>query len=147
MTQRHFYLGVINLNLNATQRGLLIDALKALGPASNKQPARLNHWRVRLDDEAIILEAAFNEENLTVASFKTRLAALFGVDAGDIGHSTGGQSYAGGITNVVTFSYNAVDRIRFALFGGAAATWADSGNECRGYLKLYSDEWEPEEEL
>ena len=65
-----------------------IDELKALGPASDPQPARLNHWCTRLDGEAAIFEALFNEDNLTIARFKQRLGNIFGVGPGTIDHST-----------------------------------------------------------
>lgn len=141
----HGYIGIENLALNVTQRTTLITALKALGPASNRQPAKLCHWRTRLDGEAIILEALFDEDNLTIAKFKDRLASIFGVAAGDIGHATVQRSFAGGTTPVVTFSYAGTDRLRFALFGGVGAAWQESGDECRGYLALNVDDWEVQE--
>jgi len=141
----HGYIGVENVNLNPTQRATLVDALKALGPAANKQPARLCHWRTRLDNEAAIFEALFNEDNLTVDAFKQRLGAIFGVSPVTIGHTTVGQSFAGGTTPVVTFHRTGTDYIRFALFGGVGATWMQSGDECRGYLAANSAEWEPAE--
>lgn len=145
MASRHFYLGIENLNLNAAQRQTLVDALKALGPASDPQPARLCHWRTRLDGDAAIFEALFNEDNVTIQAFKNRLADIFSVDPATIDHATVTQHFAGGDTPVVTFSRLGTDYLRFALFGGAGATWMESGNECRGYLALNKAEWEVEE--
>ncbi len=147
MTRRHHYIGIESLALNATHRAILIDAIKALGPTSGPSPARMNHWRVRLDGEAIILEAAFNPLNIDVGSFKTRLAALFGVNRDDISSRNQSHNYSGEPpdTLIITFAHNEVDRIRVALFGGPAATWDQSGNECRGYLAANREEWEPEE--
>ena len=144
MAQKHLYFGAENLNLNTIQRAALITALRALGPASDPQPARLNHWRTRLDGEAAIFEALFNENALTVAAFKSRLGNIFDVDPATIDHVAAGRSYAGGTTAVVTFSRGGTDHLRFALFGGVNTTWAESGDECRGYLAANRDEWEPE---
>jgi hypothetical protein len=148
MANRHFYFGIENINLNAVQRQTLIVELKALGPASDPQPARLCHWRTRLDGEAAIFEALFNENNLTIARFKQRLGNIFGVDPGTINHRTNQVDFAGHGTRIVVFSRGVTDYLRFALFGGVDAAWMDSGDECRGYLKANYDEWsEPEEPL
>lgn len=138
----HRYLGIENLALDDAQRKTLVDALKALGPASDPQPARLNHWRTRLDNQAAIFEALFQESALTIAAFKNRLAAIFGVEPDTIDHATVMRHFADGDTPVVTFSRNATDYLRVALFGGMDCTWMESGDECRGYLALYRDEWE-----
>ena len=144
MGYRHFYLGIENLALNPTQRQTLVDALEALGPASDPQPARLCHWRTRLDAQAVIFEALFDETNLTVDKFKQRLGAIFGVDPDTINHSTQAASFGGGTTPVITFGRDGTDYLRFALFGGQSASWMESGDECRGYLALHRDEWDLE---
>ena len=141
MAMRHFYIGIENINLNAIQRQALINELKSLGPASNPQPARLCHWRTRLDGEAAIFEALFDEDNLTIAKFKQRLGIIFSVDPSTISHSTLQKNYAGFGTLVVTFTRGGTDYLRFALFGGSSAFWVQSGDECRGYLKINQDEW------
>lgn len=138
----HSYIGIENLGLNQSQRQTLIAELKTLGPTSDPQPARLNHWRMRLDNEAAIFEALFNEDNLTIQKFKERLANLYGVDPDDITHQASNQSFAGGTTTVIDFTYNKAKRLQFALFGGQGCEWMESGDECRGYLAQYRDEWE-----
>jgi hypothetical protein len=144
MAKWHGYLGIENLALNPSQRQILVDELRALGPASHPQPACLCHWRTRLDGEAAIFEALFDEDDLTVQVFKQRLAAIFGVDPATIDHDTVVRHFAGGDTPVVTFSRGGTDYLRFALFGGPDAEWMESGGECRGYLKTYQEDWEPE---
>lgn len=71
----HGYFGIENLNLNPTQRATLIQALRALGPSSDPLPDRLNHSHTRLDGQAAIFEALFDESVLTVQAWKNRLAA------------------------------------------------------------------------
>ena len=146
MANWHGYLGIENLNLNPTQRQTLIDGLKALGPGSNPQPAKLNHWRTRLDSQAAIFEALFDEDNLTVNKFKQRLGAIFGISWVTIGHSVQNPTYHVRTTPVVTFSRTGTDYIRMALFGGTSATWSQSRFECIAYLLANADDWEPAEE-
>ena len=142
MARRHFYLGIENLNLDDSQRTILIAELRALGPASDPQPARLNHWRTRLDGQAAIFEANFNENALTIETFKKRLGAIFGVSWITIGASTQIAHFAGGDTPVITFSRTGTDYLRVALFGDIGVAWNESGDECRGYLKVNQAEWE-----
>jgi hypothetical protein len=138
----HGYFGIENINLNATQRATLIDALRALGPASDPQPCCLCHWRTRLDGDAAIFEALFSDNALTVDAWKNRLGAIFGVDPATVDNDANILSFSGGSTPVVVFSRSGTNYIRVALFGGVGATWDESRVECRGYLALYSDQWE-----
>lgn len=149
MAHWHGYFGVEKLILGATKWQTLLDALDKLGPGSSYQPAKLLHCRDRLDGDARICEALFNKSALTINKFKERLALLYGVDPDDIDHDVmqPPPSFGGGVTQVITFTYLGQGRLRVALFGGVGALWNESGDECRGYLALHSDEWEPEEEL
>lgn len=146
MAKIHIYFAVENLNLNTSQRQALIQALRQLGPASDLQPARLCHWRTRLDGEAAIFEALFSENNITVVKLKERLGNIFGVNPDTVDHATQNITFANRPTPVVTFSRGGTDYLRFALFGGMGATWMQGGDECRAYLALHRDEWEPPEE-
>jgi hypothetical protein len=138
----HGYFGIENLALNDNQRSTLVQALRALGPASDPQPARLCHWRTRPDGQAAIFEALFDEDVLTIQAWKVRLAALFDVDPGTVDHALVTAHFAGGDTPVVTFSRGGTDYLRVALFGGVGATWPDSGDECRAYILANLAEWE-----
>jgi len=141
----HGYFGIENIALNDTQHGLLVEALRALGPESDSQPARLCHWITRLDGQAAIFEALFREDDISIAAFKDRLAAIFDINPDTIDHDLNTVSFSeGGNTPVAVFSRNGTDYLRMALFGGTDATWMESGDECRGYLALYRDLWEVE---
>jgi hypothetical protein len=144
MATWHGYFAIEDLNLLPVQRETLIAELKALGPGSHPMPACLNHWRTRLDGTAAIFEALFDEDALTVAAFKNRLASIFLVNPDSIDHALVGHTFDTLVTPVVTFSRTGTDYIRMALFGGPSATWASSGAECRAYLALYADQWEEE---
>jgi hypothetical protein len=133
----HGYIGIENLDLNNAQRDTLRAELQALGPASDRQPARLNHWRLRLDIQAAIYEAAFSEDNLTIAKFKNRLAAIFGVSVDSITHTAASSAYG----PVVTFT-RGTDKLRFIAFGGTGISWETSRLAALAYLKANAAEWE-----
>ena len=143
MSKWHGYIGIENVGLSATQRATLIAELRTLGPASDPQPARLNHWRTRLDNEAAIFEALFNEGALTVARFKQRLATIFGVDPTTISDATQATQFG----PLMTFSKGGTDYLRFLLFGGKGAAWMESGDGARAYLAANAGEWYEESDL
>lgn len=142
----HGYFGIENINLNEMQRTILVTALCTLGPASNRQPAKLIHWRTRPDKDAVIFEALFNKGVLTVQAWKNRLGVIFDVNSNTIDYDTTTRHFAGHNTSVITFSRNETDYLRVVLFGGLGATWSESGDECRAFLAQNIAEWEPEEE-
>ena len=143
----HGYMSVENLNPNAAQCATLIAELRKLGPpregdGAESQPARLNHWRTRLDGQAVIFEALFNENALAVEMFKRRLADKFDASRITISALTQIAHFAGGDTPVVTFSRDGTDYLRVTLFGGTETAWNKSGDECRGYLRANIAQWE-----
>lgn len=143
----HGYFGIENLALNDAQRGELVDALRQLGPASSPQPARLCHWRTRLDGQAAIFEALFNESHITIDAFKTRLGTIFGIDPQTIDHEINRVTFAARETAIVTFGRGGTAYLRLAMFGYDGAdwpAWMESGDEARAYLAANQSEWEPE---
>lgn len=145
MANWHGYFAVENLNLSASQRATLVGVLRQLGPASHPQPCMRNHRRVRLDGEAVIFEALFNEDDLTVAWFKQRLGAIFDVDPETIDHDLSNVTFVARQTPVVVFSRSGTDYLRMALFGGPGTTWEQSRIEAIGYLAANRAEWETNE--
>ena len=140
----HGYFGIENLALNDSQRGELVAALQALGPSSHPSPACLNHWRTRLDNQAVIFEAKFDPENLTIEAFKQRLGAIFGVSWVTIGHSVNRVTFDSLESAVVTFSRLGTDYLRVVFFGYDGTswpTWLQSGEECSAYLAANAAEW------
>ena len=144
---KHLYLGIININLTGEQRRTLFDSLIALGPPppGYKQPAYLLHYRLRLDNEAGLFEAMFEQETLTVGKFKGWLGNIFSVDPDSIDTANENRDWGDQTTPVVTFSRGGTDYIRMALFAGTNASWSESGDAARGYLAANRAEWEPEE--
>lgn len=139
-----------DLALTPAQRATLIAGLRTLGPASDSQPCRLNHWRVRLDDAAVLFEADFQADTITAAAVRQRLAALFGVPLAQIGMATSTQRYgaagpASGIAEYWHTGTPAVRRVRFVAFGGTSPTWEQSRDEVLAYLSANSAAWESSE--
>jgi hypothetical protein len=105
----------------------------------------LNHWRFRLDNNAAIFEALFDETKITIQAFKNFLGTIFGISPSLISNTNTSLSFGGHSTLVVTFTYNAVNYLRVALFGyaGGWPIYEDSHLEVLGYLKLNQAAWEP----
>lgn len=139
----HGYFGIENVNLSTAQRATLVSALKKLGSApDDRQPAWLNHWRTRPDNQAVIYEALWNSSNISIQSVKNRLGVMFGVSPSLIDHSTQTQSFAGYTTQIATFGYGGTNYLRMAVFGGVSSTWIASRVECIGYIIANLSEWE-----
>ena len=141
MANWHGYIGIENIALNNAQRGQLVSALRAIGRQSGSQPAHINHWRPRLDNDAAIFEALFDEDELTAANVKGYIAGVFGVDAGDISHAASNNQYG----TSLTLTHGGTDYLRFQLFGGVGTTWEESRQEVISYLSANQAEWEPAE--
>ena len=133
----HLYVGIENLGLTGAQKQTLFAAIRQLGPLSHPQPSHLNHGRVRLDANALIVEALFDEDTITIEGVKGYLASILGVDPATISHTVTQTAYG----PLVTFSRNG-DKLRLIQFGGVSPTWMESGDACRAYLKANISEWE-----
>lgn len=81
--------------------------------------------------------AAFDDANLSVESAKNFLANAVGVDPSIIDNDV--QMTARG--PLVTYSVASIDRMRFLVFGGLSATWAQSLVQCAIYLANNISEW------
>lgn len=109
------YFGIENLNLTAQQKNTLITGLQVLGVSNQSQyPNERNHWRVRPDNNAVIFEALFDEDTLTIDAIKQRLATIFNVDMATISHSTSQHATYG---LVVTFIHATQQKLRMVAFG------------------------------
>lgn len=134
--QGYFYIEV--LSLTAQQKQTLVTALKSLGLRNlSIHPQERNHWRVRTDSNALIFEAVFNSDLLTVAALKTRLATLFGVSESLIIPTTSSNIYG----EIVVFKYSNVDRLRVGVFGGRSAVYQASRAAAQRYLIDFNSLW------
>lgn len=142
MANIHLYFGIENLNLTAPQKATLVAELQGLGQANNGAAPNLrNHWRVRLDNDAVIFEALFDESHLAIPAIKARLATIFGVAVGTISHSTS-QNATYGL--IVTFTHSAQAKLRMVAFGHNGTAWgttAQSRAAAQAYLAANAAAW------
>lgn len=134
------YFGIENLNLTNEQRATLVAGLQALGLNNQSPfPHLRNHWRVRPDNNAVIFEADFDENTLTIAAIKARLATIFNVAVGTISHSTNQSAYG----LVVTFTHSAQAKMRMVAFGhdGVWPEWSESHAAAKAYLTTNAAAW------
>jgi hypothetical protein len=136
----NIFILVENLGLNATNRVTLISALRNLGVASNLPHTR-NHWRPRLDQEAALICANFPDDDVNANAFIARLAALFGVPAGNISVAITSSTYAARPSHIYTFTYNSTPRLRVTLLGGMTATYQQSAAEAVAYVLANAATW------
>jgi len=120
------------------QRQTLIDALRALVPERDEQPAWRIHLRLRLDSQATIVEARWQDAHITDASIRRYLAQAFGVAEGTVTSAATTNAFG----RVLTLTHSAVQRVRFLLFGGIGATWEQSRQAVLAYLAANLAQWE-----
>jgi len=135
------FFGIENLALTAPQKQTLVTALQALGPSSDPQPAELMHWRVRLDNDAVIFRARFQDGDLTTLNLRQFLANVFSLPVANITANTGSVTFLTLPSPVITMTVAAVARVRFVLFGGLAANVQQSNAECVTYLIANAAAW------
>ena len=145
MTQTECYLVVERQNIGPGNWAALRALFENMGTAGSKYPVWNNHDRERLDGDAVIYESRFDTTEVSLEAFKQMLADEFSVDVADIESVTTAADYAGIGTTVWQFNYGGQERFKVERFGDGGASWMDSGDECRGYLKLNAAEWEPPE--
>ena len=136
----HGYIGIENVGLTEDQRDTMVDWFKSLGRADNSPfPHLRTQTRIRLDNDAAIVEAVFRDDWLSVDFVKNKLADVFGVDPATIDSDTSQTQYG----PMVVFSRPAgTDRLRMLLFGGVGAEWETSRLACVAYLSANVAEWE-----
>lgn len=137
ITRWHGYLAIEDIDLTDDQRDAIMAAFSELGPGSDPQPTKMLSGRVRLDSDAAIFRANFNEANLTVAKVKQFLADAVGTDPGNIDDATQQTTYG----PLVTYSVATVDKIRFLIFDSVGSTWNESRLQVLAYLKANASAW------
>jgi hypothetical protein len=133
------YFFIEDLGLTDAQRATIVDVLKAWGERNaSLLPNERNHWAIRPDGKAVIFEAVFNADNLTVLWFRTKLAAIFNVALTSITATTTNTVYG----PLATFKYLTTNKLRMGIFGGITATWDESHIAVLQYLSDYKDLWQ-----
>lgn len=144
MADKHLYFAIQDLTLTAGQRQTLRDAIlskyRTEQPPSDR-PDENVHFAMSADGTIVIFDCLINEDNLTVATFRQFLANTFSVATGSIGTAVQQVSYGGYDSPVVTFSYNSVDRLRVAVFGGVGVTVEESRAAAQSYMAANPADW------
>jgi hypothetical protein len=135
------FFGIENISLTAPQKVTLVQALQALGPSSDPQPAELMHWRVRLDGDAVIFRARFQDGDLTTANLRQFLANAFSVPVAQISSAATSTTFKTLPSPILTMTFAAVQRMRFVLFGGLGASVQQSNDEVIAYLIANASAW------
>ncbi len=135
------YIGLENIALTAPQKATLIAALRTLGPSSDPQPAELMHSRVRLDNDAVIFRARFQDGDLTTVNLRQFLANTFSIALASVTAVTTSTTFLTLPSPIVTMTVSATQRARFVLFGGLAATVTQSNAEVVAYLIANAVAW------
>lgn len=145
MANIYGYFGIENLALTNAQRNTLVSELGLLGQEDSGACHRRMISRVRLDNQAVIFRAVFDEAQLTPTAIRNRLATIFGVAANTITPTVTTVNLAGITTQVVTFTRGGTDYLRCVLFGKSNGGWPtiqQSGDAARAYHSAHRAEWD-----
>jgi hypothetical protein len=99
------------------------------------------HWRTRLDGDAVLMRALFNDSDLTTAGLKQLLATALGVNVATITATTSRQTFGTLPSQIVLMSISGVNQMRFILFASPGGTIQQSNAEVLAYLKLNAGAW------
>jgi hypothetical protein len=139
MAKRHFYFIFENLNLSSDGWNELIDRFKQRGSKNSPQPAKRNHQRLRLDDQAILFEALFNEQAVNENAVEGQLASILQIPPPRIDRTIVEDG-----DKVVTYQVDGVDSLIHTVLAGEGASWDESRLSTLDYLSLNRTEWEEE---
>jgi hypothetical protein len=141
MPESHLYFGAENINLTNAQRDALVDALRLLGRQNDDFPFRIAHKRIRPDNQAAIFEAVLDTSIIDIPAMKTRIASILGVPEGNITTTVTTQTFGNFSSTVVTWKNLGTNKARTVAYGTLNGTYAESRNECVGYLVANNAAW------
>jgi hypothetical protein len=145
MAQWHGYFAVERLNVGDAAWSAVKTALAGILIDNPKGPHEMIQIRIRIDDDAGIVEALFTTDTITINAFKTMLSNATGVDVESIDHTVSQVTFAEMPTRIYTFSTSGINRLRAAFFGDTgdfSAAWEQSRCECVQYLINNAAAWE-----
>jgi hypothetical protein len=148
MAQVSLYFGAENLALTNAQRNNFRNWVLTLGQrdTSPYPNERMQPPRIRLDNQAMIFEATFEDSHITAQAFINRLGVIFGVDPATITATTTSQTWGGIPNRIYTFRRNSTNYLRCVMFGfnggGSLPSWDLSNRACLAYLAANAAEWE-----
>lgn len=137
----HGYFVVESINPPEGVYDALLAILDSISPDSDL-PAELLQSRDRLDGLARLYEAAFDPGDISAEAILGYLAGI-GVDGATVDAAV--ASFGNGESDVISFIYESAEIIRVILLGAASSTWAQSLEECAGYLGENLADWDTQE--
>lgn len=135
------YLGAENISLSAAEKTKFRDTLSAIGPAVHPSPAELMHWRTRVDGDAVLMRAAFQETDMTTNGLRQLLATVLAIPVAQVAAAVSTVTYKSMASSIVTMSVGGVDKMRFIQFAGTRSSVQQSNDEVIAYLKASAVAW------
>jgi hypothetical protein len=135
------YLGAENIAMTQPQKDNFRETLRVIGPPVHPQPAELMHWRPRLDGNATLMRAQFQDGDMTVAGLRQLLATSLGVPVAQITSANSNVTYKTTPSLIITMSLNGVPQMRYILFAGGRASIQQSNDEAVAYLIANAAAW------
>jgi hypothetical protein len=133
--------------MTATQWSTFQAYFATLGQNTQNPQDRIQLGRVRLDSQAYIAEALFDETTISEQAFERELARILGVQQSRINNVKSTISYNAGLsTLVLTFRNQTVAIVIIRVFGGWPINEQASHTECLGYLDANRALWNPPED-
>ena len=137
MANRHFYFVFENLALSQDDWDELLQRFQQRGSTTSSQPAERNHQRLRLDGQAIIFEALFNENAVNEMAVEGILASITKVPPPRIDYTIVENG-----DKVVTYDIDGVPSLVHTVMANEGATWNESRAAILSYLSANKLEWE-----
>ena len=142
---RHFYF-IVESGLDEPKTSdlwLLFEGIVGADPPQD-WPCYRNHWRYRLDGNAGIFEAFFDDAAVNPNAMQGRLTSASKVPPPKqvVTEDPSGQYGP-------SYEYRHIDTdqmlMNYIVCGGDASNWEESRQATLAYLKEYQDEWETSE--
>jgi hypothetical protein len=135
------YLGAENIALTQPQKDAFRATLRVIGPATHPQPAELMHWRQRLDTDATLMRAQFQDGDMTTAGLRQLIARALGVPLAQVTAAQSSVTYQTTPSLIITMSVSGAPQMRFILFAGGRAPIQQSNDEAVAYLIANAVDW------
>jgi len=138
---RHFYFLIIS-HLTTAQTAGLLDKYSTITVADDPphNPCNAMHWRTRLDGQAALYEAFFNEAAVNPNGNRGRLVSAAGMTPNKINTATNDGAY--GPEQHFTHKDTDAALMDVIILGGDSTNWEESRQATLSYLADNSVEWD-----
>jgi len=136
MANRHFYFVFENLALSQDDWDALVERFRQRGSTTSPQPAERNHQRLRLDEQAIIFEALFNENAVNERAVEGILSSITKIPPSRIDFAIEENG-----DKVITYDIDGVPSLVHTVMANEGATWNESRIAILSYIQTNKAEW------